>query len=247
MRERLLSAGKATRSLSNALREADSSKKEAARQRLEEIKQRIKMLRMLVSGGLASKGILREIRQLAQALGQAAKVLAGSDGAAGHAGSAENAASARAPSGEAPGEAEAGPQETSVAPAGQDAAIEDAGERSPEQERQDIDDDLAAQTAVTLSLYLENLQRAKQDEQPTADDASQRRDDAELIEDVVRRLKSLLALVKSARATDDPDSRKQLAEIEALLGESESTARNLGGGFPGAGPSLVGAGLSISV
>ncbi len=245
--ERLLSAGKATRSLSNALREADNSKKEAARRRIEEIKQRIKMLRMLASGGLVSKGVLREIRQLAQALGQAAKVLAGSGGAAGHASSGENTASAVSASGETSGEAEVGQQETTAAPSGQNAASGEAGEQPPEEQRQNIDDDVMAQTAVTLGLYLENLEQTKQDERPTADDARQRRDDAELIEDVVRRLKALLALVKGVHATDDPDSRKRLAEIEALLDDSESIARNLGGDLSGDRPSLAGMGLSISV
>lgn len=38
------------------------------------------MLRMLITSGIVSKTILREIRELAQALGQAAKVLGDSGG-----------------------------------------------------------------------------------------------------------------------------------------------------------------------
>jgi len=66
-----------------------------------------------------------------------------------------------------------------------------------------------------------------------------------LIEDAVRRLKALLALVKSVRDTSDPDSRKRISEIKEQLDDSEKIARGLGSSLPAA--SLPGTSVSISV
>ncbi|MCQ4294098.1 hypothetical protein NAU58_00785 [Pseudomonas stutzeri] len=238
-RERLLSAAKATRSLSNSMREADSAKKEAARRRIEDIKERIKMLRMLVSGGLASKGVLREIRELAKALGQAAKVLGDSGGDTKQAGTGEGAAPATA------GSAEQSGLQGEAASLPQEAAQEDDADKQPEATKEDGVDEAASRTAMTLKLYLENLQQARQDEQPSAAETRQRGADAELIEDAVRRLKALLALVKSVRDTDDPDSRERISEVKAQLDDSEKIARGLGSGFAAA--PLSGVSVSISV
>ncbi len=238
-RERLLSAAKATRSFSAALREADSAKKEAARRRIEDIKERIKMLRMLVSGGLASKGVLREIRELAKALGQAAKVLGDSGGDTKQAGGGEGAAPATAASAEQSG------LQGDAASLPQGATQEDDTDQQPEATTEEGVDEAASRTAMTLKLYLENLQQARQDEQPNAAEARQRGADAELIEDAVRRLKALLALVKSVRDTSDPDSRKRISEIKEQLDDSEKIARGLGSSLPAA--SLPGTSVSISV
>ncbi len=67
----------ASRDMLKTLHTVSESRKAAARQRLELVKERIKTLKMLVSSGLASKGVLREIRALAKELGQVAKELSG--------------------------------------------------------------------------------------------------------------------------------------------------------------------------
>lgn len=220
-RERALTVAKATRSFSNAMREADSSKKEAARKRIEDIKERIKMLRMLVSFGPASKGVIREIRELAQALGQAAKVLGDSGGDAKQAGSGESVAPAKATSAEQPGLQEDMESLT------KNSAQEDAGRQSEASDERGIDA-AAAGTPMTLKMYRENQRQAQQEDQPSAADKRQRGVDAQLIEDAVRRLKALLALAESARGTDNPDSRKRISDIQAHLEESGSTALGLG-------------------
>lgn len=220
-RERALTVPKATRSFSNAMREADSSKKEAARKRIDDIKERIKMLRMLVSFGPASKGVIREIRELAQALGQAAKVLGDSGGDANQAGSRESVAPAKATSAEQPGLQEDMESLT------KNSAQEDAGRQSEASDERGIDA-AAAGTPMTLKMYRENQRQAQQEDQPSAADKRQRGEDAQLIEDAVRRLKALLALAESARGTDNPDSRKQISDIQAHLEESGSTALGLG-------------------
>lgn len=203
------------------MREADSSKKEAARKRIEDIKERIKMLRMLVSFGPASKGVIREIRELAQALGQAAKVLGDSGGDANQAGSGESVAPAKATSAEQPGLQEDMESLT------KNSAQEDAGRQSEASDERGIDA-AAAGTPMTLKMYRENQRQAQQEDQPSAADKRQRGEDAQLIEDAVRRLKALLALAESARGTDNPDSRKQISDIQAHLEESGSTALGLG-------------------
>lgn len=238
-RERLLNAGKATRAFAHAVRDADAAKKDAARKRIEDIKERIKMLRMLVSGGVASKAVLREIRELAQALGQAAEVLAESDGQAKQGSAVDGAlASAEVPLDE-DGQ---GAQPTASRPEVASPEDEDAeAQAAPAYE-----DDVASPSAavMTLKLYLENLQQARHEDQPDAEGARQRGADAELIEEAVRRLKALLALVKSVREPDDPESSKYLSQVQQHLEASQSAAQGLGGGFAATFP---GATLSISV
>jgi hypothetical protein len=220
--ERPLAVSKANRSLSNALREADSSKKEAARRRIEDIKERIKMLRMLVSLGPASKGVMQEIRELAKALGQAAKVLGESGGDSKQAGTGERVAPAKVANAEPAGVKE------EAAPLSQDSGQEQGADQKPDATDENSGDAAASRTAATLKLYLENQKHEGQRDQPNAADTRQRGADAELIVDAVRRLKALLALASSARNTDDPDSQKRMSEIQAHLEHSESIATGLG-------------------
>ncbi|SDI03674.1 hypothetical protein SAMN05216588_110127 [Pseudomonas flavescens] len=76
-RKRMKSMREATAKLRAMQRNRQEARKDAARQRLEDIKQRIEMLKQLVAalGPEAAKGMLRQIKQLAQELGQAASVL----------------------------------------------------------------------------------------------------------------------------------------------------------------------------
>lgn len=227
----------------------DESRKDAARQRLEDIKRRIEMLKQLVValGPSAAKGALRQIKQLAQELGQAAAVLkepsggtASSVGMGAKAGEGESTAAQETVTAEAVSEAEPTAEvvvepeavaessevnaETAELAAGEEAEQEDEPEQDAEEQ---------AQAAISQTRQERNER--------------QRRADAEELKKVAAQLKQLLAMVRSQiSGKPDEENKKLIDGIDKQLAEVEKAAGEMAGG----GLSLsvsVGATLSISV
>lgn len=227
------------RAMQSAQQEA---RKDAARQRLEDIKRRIEMLKQLVMalGPAAAKGALRQIKQLAEELGQAASVLkepsnggavtldAGAASAPGGGSAvATETATVVEPASAVPPEVEADPQTLPAAAAAEQAAAEN---------EEDGDGAEGGEQGETT------LERARHDR-----DDQQRRDDADELKKVARQLRQLLAMVKAQlSAQPDEESRKLVGDIGKQLADVEKAASDIGGGGV-AVSAAVGATLSISV
>lgn len=217
------------------------SRKEAARQKLEDIKKRIEMLKQLVVslGPAGAKGALRQLKQLAQELGQAAAVLQESSGGGNlSVGAAQGAT----------GEREAA---TAQAP----ATVEGLSEAAPTAE---VEADAPAEDTEAVEQAVgedaEQGDGAGASEEPAGEQAQatrnernerQRRADGEELKKVAAQLKQLLAMVRSQLAAKpDEDSKKLIDGISKQLAEVDKAAGQMAGG----GMSLsIGATLSISV
>lgn len=217
------------------------SRKEAARQKLEDIKKRIEMLKQLVVslGPAGAKGALRQLKQLAQELGQAASVLQEASGggnlsvgAAQGATGERGAATAQAPA-TVEGLCEAAPpaEVEADAPAVDTEAVEQAvGEDAEQGEEAGASEEPAGEQAQAT--------RNERNER-------QRRADGEELKKVAGQLKQLLAMIRSQLAAKpDEDSKKLIDGISKQLAEVDKAAGQMAGG----GMSLsIGATLSISV
>ncbi|SHM96326.1 hypothetical protein [Phytopseudomonas punonensis] len=225
------------------------TRKDAARQRLEDIKRRIEMLKQLVMalGPAAAKGALRQIKQLAQELGQAAAVLKEPSG-----GGSSTIDTAQAASGESEGTAAQGTETvdavTEVAP---DAEVEveaetpevnaEAAELAAGEEAEEGDEPVASEEEVSEQAQAAiNQTRNERNER-------QRRADAEELKKVAAQLKQLLAMVRSQISGKPDDESKKLIEgIDKQLADVEKAATEMSGGGLSISVS-VGASLSISV
>lgn len=224
----------------------NESRKDAARQRLEDIKKRIEMLKQLVValGPSAAKGALRQIKQLAQELGQAAAVLKEPSG-----GSASTVGTG-AKSGESEG---AVAQETVKAEAVSE--VEPTAEVAVEPEAEAETSEVNAETAELAAG-----EEAEQEDEPEQDveeqaqasisqerNERQRRADAEELKKVANQLKQLLVMVRSQiSGKPDEDDKKLIEGIDKQLAEVEKAVGEMAGG--GLSISLsVGATVSISV
>lgn len=229
----------------------DESRKDAARQRLEDIKKRIEMLKQLVMalGPAGAKGALRQLKQLAQELGQVASVLKEPSGGGT---SSVGVAQASAAQGES-GAAGAAVQETATVDAVSEAApvaeVEadapevnaEAAELAAGEEAEQGDEPVASEEEGELQAQ-EALGQARNER-----NERQRRADAEELKKVAAQLKQLLAMVRSQiSGKPDEESKKLIDGIDKQLAEVEKAAGEMAGG----GLSLsvsVGATLSISV
>jgi len=229
----------------------DESRKDAARQRLEDIKKRIEMLKQLVMalGPAGAKGALRQLKQLAQELGQVASVLKEPSG-----GGTSSVGVAQAPTahGET-GSPGAVAQETATVDAVSEASsIAEVEAGAPEVNAE------AAELAASEEAEQGSEPVASEEEgEPQAQDAlgqarnerneRQRRADAEELKKVAAQLKQLLAMVRSQiSGKPDEESKKLIDGIYKQLAEVEKAAGEMSGG----GLSLsfsIGATLSISV
>ncbi|QLF92961.1 hypothetical protein HW090_07040 [Pseudomonas sp. ABC1] len=252
LNQRLSTLRKASSGLLNKLNAADESRKAAARQRIEQMKERIKMLKLLAASGLASKGALREIRLLAQELGQAAQVLKGGSSTSSIATSSSDTEGALSDEGDEVGSSSVDadlegdalandvevPESTSESSDdSEDARTEEnAAAESADDAKSQVQAESAQREARSLGAYLNNQDNT---------DARQRRQDAELIKDVLGKLKSLLELVKKNLEQGDTESRKELQQINKLMSETADIAADMGGGILG-GLSIGGM-VSISV
>ncbi|PZW65325.1 hypothetical protein F471_03804 [Pseudomonas sp. URMO17WK12:I1] len=227
----------------------DESRKDAARQRLEDIKKRIEMFKQLVValGPSAAKGALRQIKQLAQELGQAAAVLkepsggsASSVGTGAKTGEGEGTAAQETVTAEAVSEAEPTAEvavepeaEAETAEVNAETAELAAGEEAEQEDEPEQDAEEQAQAAIGQARHERNER--------------QRRADAEELKKVAAQLKQLLAMVRSQiSGKPDEDSKKLIEGIDKQLADVEKAA----GEMAGSGLSLsvsVGATVSISV
>ncbi len=229
----------------------DESRKDAARQRLEDIKKRIEMLKQLVMalGPAGAKGALRQLKQLAQELGQVASVLKEPSGGGT---SSVGVAQASTAQGES-GVAGAAVQETATVDAVSEAApvaeVEadapevnaEAAELAVGEEAEQGDEPVASEEEGELQAQ-DALGQARNER-----NERQRRADAEELKKVAAQLKQLLAMVRSQiSGRPDEENKKLIDGIDKQLAEVEKAAGEMAGG----GLSLsvsVGATLSISV
>ncbi|MCA7000842.1 hypothetical protein [Dickeya solani] len=217
----------------------NESEQDLARGRIEQIKRRIQMLKMMMmslAGQSVPPGVLREIRQLAAELGQAAKTLneGGGSGAAntGAAGGENQSGAVANGSGDASALSGAMSASTAgeTASAGSDGLEADdrAAGASPTAER---DEDASAQEAEQLQSVAAALT-----ERGTG--SQQRRADAKSVQDAVRELKSLLAMVKNASRNDDKEAQKQIQAINQYIADTEKAVQSM---------NMTGGGADISV
>ncbi|PTU74058.1 hypothetical protein [Pseudomonas mangrovi] len=234
------------------------------------------MMLVAAMGGLASKGVLRQIEQLARSLGQAASVLKEGGGGADLVGSASAA--------QGPGGEESAASGSSLVVSVETAAQNDAQNETPQEgdaaadavaanavaanvasaEAVEADvtaEDVAAQAGLvpgqaaaaqgedgeqTAAADAEEAQRAEQ-VMSKRTEREQRREDAELIRKAVRELKALLALVKASLGPGDEDSDKQVKRINQDIQASEKAAQSLSSGAVGDGGLAALGSISVTV
>ncbi len=227
----------------------DESRKDAARQRLEDIKKRIEMLKQLVMalGPAGAKGALRQLKQLAQELGQVASVLKEPSGGGTSSVGVAQVSTAESQSG---GEGAAVQEMVTVDAVSEAAPIAEveapevnaeAAELAAGEEAEQGDEPVASEEEGELQAR-DALGQARNER-----NERQRRADAEELKKVAAQLKQLLAMVRSQiSGKPDEESKKLIDGIDKQLAEVEKAAGEMSGG----GLSLsvsVGATLSISV
>ena len=225
------------------------TRKDAARQRLEDIKKRIEMLKQLVMalGPAAAKGALRQLKQLAQELGQVAAVLKEPSGGGGtavgtaQAGSGESVASAAQETATVDAVNEVAPDAAVEADAGTPEVNAETAELAAGEEAEEGDDPVASEDEAGAQAQAATSQAGNQRNE------RQRRADAEELKKVAGQLKQLLAMVRSQiSGKPDEESRKLIEGIDKQLAEVEKAATGMSSG--GVSISVaVGASLSISV
>jgi len=228
------------------------TRKDAARQRLEDIKKRIEMLKQLVMalGPAAAKGALRQLKQLAQELGQVAAVLKEPSGGGGtavgtaQAGSGESVASAAQETATVDAVNEVAPDAAVEADAGTPEVNAETAELAAGEEAEEAeegDDPVASEDEAGAQAQAATSQAGNQRNE------RQRRADAEELKKVAGQLKQLLAMVRSQiSGKPDEESRKLIEGIDKQLAEVEKAATGMSSG--GVSISVaVGASLSISV
>ncbi|MBX9447171.1 hypothetical protein [Dickeya chrysanthemi] len=206
----------------------DNADQDLARGRIEQIKRRIQMLKMMLlslAGQAVPPGIMREIRQLARELGQAANTL--NEGGGGGMAAAVTAGGAGGEN--ASGVAAENDGDTSgLSGAMADAAVsdntsagfdrgEDAGGAASAAKN---GEDASAQEAE----HWQNVAAALSER---GSGTSQRREDAKSVQDAVRELKSLLAMVKNAVRNGDQEAQKYMQAINQALADTEKTAQEM--------------------
>lgn len=209
----------------------NSADQDLARGRIEQIKRRIQMLKMMLlslAGQSVPPGVLREMRQLAAELGQAAKTLSGgSGGAATDTAGGENQSGVAAESGGgALSAATAATTTTSSSAAGDRASAESptqrAGERTagvPSTAKSGEGDASAQEAKQWQDVAAAFIERSA--------GSTQRRADAKSIQDAVRELKSLLSMVKNASKNGDKEAQKQIQSINQYIADIEKTVQSM--------------------
>ncbi|MGM3173755.1 cell envelope biogenesis protein TolA [Dickeya lacustris] len=199
-------------------------KKDVARSRVEQIKQRIQMLKMMLmslAGQAIPPGLLSELRQLARELGQAAQALnQGGGGAAVGNSSGEAPASDAAQSGA--GAASAAAESAS---AGSEAVSAGEGASTTGEAAKGDSSQALAQAAQALQNQVAAFMAH-------GNGSSERQADAKAVQEAVRELKSLLAMVKHASKQSDKETQKKIQEIDNAVADTEKTVQsmNVGGG-----------------
>ncbi|AJC68144.1 hypothetical protein [Dickeya zeae] len=212
----------------------NSADQDLARGRIEQIKRRIQMLKMMLlslAGQSVPPGVLRELRQLAAELGQAAKTLSGGSGGAatGSAGGENQSGVAAESDGGALSTATAtvtATAATTTSAAGESASAESptlgAGERTagvPSTAKSGEGDASAREAKQWQDVAAAFIERSA--------GSTQRRADAKSIQDAVRELKSLLSMAKNASRHDDDEAQKQIKAINRAVADIEKTVQSM--------------------
>ncbi|QYM92842.1 cell envelope biogenesis protein TolA [Dickeya zeae] len=231
----------------------NNADQDLARGRIEQIKRRIQMLKMMLlslAGQSVPPGVLREMRQLAAELGQAAKTLSGgSSGAAADTAGGENQSGVAAESGgdAALSAATATSSTSSTSTAGDSASAESVA----------LGEHAAGTSSTAKSGEGDaSAQEAKQWQDVAAAfiersaGSTQHRADAKSVQDAVRELKSLLAMVKNASRHDDKEAQKQIRAINQSIADIEKTVQSMsmtGGGADVSADLSVGPAGNVSI
>ncbi|WP_226092874.1 cell envelope biogenesis protein TolA [Dickeya oryzae] len=205
----------------------NSADQDLARGRIEQIKRRIQMLKMMLlslAGQSVPPGVLRELRQLAAELGQAAKTLSGGSGGAatGSAGGENQSGVAAESGGGALSTATAATTTTSAAGASAESPTQGAGERTagvPSTAKSGEGDTSAQEAKQWQDVAAAFIERSA--------GSTQRRADAKSIQDAVRELKSLLSMVKNASKNGDKEAQKQIQAINQYIADIEKTVQSM--------------------
>ncbi|MBP2856088.1 cell envelope biogenesis protein TolA [Dickeya oryzae] len=205
----------------------NSADQDLARGRIEQIKRRIQMLKMMLlslAGQSVPPGVLRELRQLAAELGQAAKTLSGGSGGAatGSAGGENQSGVAAESGGGALSTATAATTTTSAAGASAESPTQGAGERTagvPSTAKSGEGDASAREAKQWQDVAAAFIERSA--------GSTQRRADAKSIQDAVRELKSLLSMVKNASKNGDKEAQKQIQAINQYIADIEKTVQSM--------------------
>lgn len=189
--------------------ESAASRKAEARSRIEAIKREIERLKaLLMRFGGSSSYILKQLKQLSAQLGQAAAQLGQSDGPSSGSASSEGATAYSSIQALSDGKTEGKNGET-AADARADQRGENAGDNHPASEN----------TPSLAQTVYSAVSRALQP-------ASERQADAQSLKDVVREMRSLLAMLKSKMREHDKNDRtvqKDEAAVQQQLNASEQT------------------------
>ncbi|OLU14466.1 hypothetical protein BVH01_18165 [Pseudomonas sp. PA1(2017)] len=227
----------------------DESRKDAARQRLEDIKKRIEMLKQLVMtlGPAGAKGALRQLKQLAQELGQVASVLKEPSGGGTSSVGVAQVSTAESQSGGAGAAVQEMATVDAVSEAAPIAEVEapevnaEAAELAAGEEAEQGDEPVASEKEGEQQAQ-GALGQARNER-----NERQRRADAEELKKVAAQLKQLLAMVRSQiSGKPDEESKKLIDGIDKQLAEVEKAAGEMTGGGLSLSSS-IGATLSISV
>ncbi|WP_219952138.1 cell envelope biogenesis protein TolA [Dickeya zeae] len=230
----------------------NNADQDLARGRIEQIKRRIQMLKMMLlslAGQSVPPGVLREMRQLAAELGQAAKTLSGgsSGEAADTAGGDQSGMATESGGAAALSAATATSSTSSTSTAGDSASAESAalGEHAA-----------GTSSAAKSGEGDASAQEAKQWQDVAAAfiersaGSTQHRADAKSVQDAVRELKSLLAMVKNASRHDDKEAQKQIRAINQSIADIEKTVQSMsmtGGGADLSADLSVGPAGNVSI
>ncbi|WP_437882750.1 hypothetical protein [Pseudomonas sp. LRF_L74] len=237
LRERLKAARKVGSALRARMAQVQEARKEAARQRIEQLRERIRMLKMLAVGGLASKGMLREIQQLARELGQAASVL--KEGSLSIASAAADSSGAEADAGAVVSGADESATDVSDGTQPNSSAEPDTEATATRRQSADTDEQAEASDNDVDAAVREAFAAAQSNR---TDDSRQRRADGESVQRALRELKGLLAMVRGSLQSGDKASKRLVEDIQEQMASIEDMA----GDMSAIGMLSLG-GISISV
>ncbi|WP_423191174.1 hypothetical protein, partial [Achromobacter xylosoxidans] len=174
------------------------------------------------------KAILRELRQLAGELGQAASALKDSGGVQAAGASTPTTAASRALAAYAAAsdtalDSDADTADTPAADTAAQGAAAAARADAAKAASASVDTDTAGDRNDKAGAPTESRH------EPQA--AQKRREgDAQAVRDAIRAMKELLAMLKSKLRQHDKEAQKQVAEVRDALAEAEKTAQAIDGG-----------------
>ncbi|WP_035345066.1 MULTISPECIES: hypothetical protein [Dickeya] len=205
------------------MNQLNNARQDLARSRVEQIKQRIQMLKMMVmslAGQSVPPGLLSEIRQLARELGQAAKTLSEGSGSGAAGGGVAGMSGGENASGVMQG--------ATSAQAGATAPGASASAESGSEGEQAADTASAAKgEGDALAQAAEQLQNIVAAFTERDNGSSQHRADAKSVQEAVRELKSLVAMVKNASKHGDQQAHKTIQEIDRAIADTEKTVQSM--------------------